>query len=328
MSAAVARYPATVMVSVVCPWDERFQLDEAVFRRAIRFTREADFTHIYVFGTAGEGYGVDTDRFRRVVDVLGDELLGTDATPMVGVIAMSVPILLERLRYAYDRGFRDFQISLPSWSPLVDAEVFTFFREVCGAFPDARFMHYNSAKTGRVLTGTHYRRLVEENSNLVATKHMAGDLASVASVVREAPELMHFLTEQSVAYGSLFGQCAILGTFGALAPRREWDLLRAAGAGRHVEAAAIGSWFERLGSELFDPLFADRRVDGAYDKTILKLVLEEFPLRMLPPYRTISDEEFAGAKRRLRAGFADHDEPWTAAADHHHPTPEALEAAR
>lgn len=315
MNATAARYPATVMVSVVCPWDERFELDEAVFRRAIQFTRGAGFTHIYVFGTAGEGYGVDTARFRRVAEVLGDELLGTDASPMVGVIAMSVPIVLERLRIAYDLGFRDFQISLPSWSPLVDAEVFAFFREVCGAFPDARFMHYNSAKTGRVLMGSHYRRLVEENPNLVATKHMAGDLASVASVVRDAPELMHYLTEQSVAYGSLFGQCAILGTFGALAPKREWDLLAAATAGRHTEAAAIGSWFERLGRDIFDPLMVDRRVDGAYDKTILKLVLEEFPLRMLPPYRTISDEEFAGAKRRLQEQYADHNEPWRAEAD-------------
>ena len=326
MSPTTPRYSSTVMVSVVCPWDERFQLDEAVFRGAIQFTREADFTHIYVFGTAGEGYGVDTDRFRRVVDVLGDELLGTAATPMVGVIAMSVPIVLERLRYAYDQGFRDFQISLPSWSPLVDAEVFAFFRDVCGAFPDARFMHYNSGKTGRILTGAHYRRLVDEIPNLVATKHMAGDLASVASVVREAPELMHFLTEQSVAYGSLFGRCAILGTFGALAPKREWDLLRAANEGRHVEAASIGAWFEQLGSEVLEPLMADRRVDGAYDKTILKLVLEEFPLRMLPPYRTISDEEFAVAKQRLHERFPDHAQPW--AAPHPHPTPDALAAAR
>ncbi|MBM4407686.1 MAG: dihydrodipicolinate synthase family protein [Chloroflexi bacterium] len=307
-----ARYPSTVMVSVVCPWNERNELDEKVFREAIRFTRSADFRHIYVFGTAGEGHAVDMARFRRVVEVFGDELLGTDARPMVGVIAMSVPLVLERLRIAHDQGFREFQISLPSWSPLGDEEVFAFFREVCGSFPDSTFMHYNSAKTGRVLSGSHYRRLVEENRNLAATKHMAGDLASVASVVRDAPELMHFLTEQSVAYGSLFGECAILGTFGALAPKREWDLLAAVRAGRHHEAAAIGSWFERVSHDLFDSLMVDRRPDGAYDKTILKLVLPQFPLRMLPPYRCISDEEFSSALAILRARYPDHDEPWGA----------------
>ena len=52
---------------------------------------------------------------------------------------------------------------------------------------------------------------------------------------------------------------------------------------------------------------ADRRVDGAYDKTIAKLSagLGDFPLRMLSPYRSISGEEFAGAQRTLRERFPD-----------------------
>ncbi len=38
----------------------------------------------------------------------------------------------------------------------------------------------------------------------------------------------------------------------------------------------------------------DRRVDGAYDKTIQKLhPAADFPLRMLSPYRTVSETEFA-----------------------------------
>ena len=305
-----ARYPSTVMVSVVCPWDEHEQLDEGVFRRAIRLCREAGFRHIYVFGTAGEGYAVDTARFRRVIEVFGDELLGTDAKPMVGVIGLSTANVLERLSVAYDLGFREFQFSLPSWSPLADAEVFAYARQLTSAFPDALFMHYNSGKTGRILTGSHYRRLADENPNLVATKHMAGDLASVASVVRDAPELMHFLTEQSIAYGSLFGPCALLGTFAELAPKRAWALLEAARDGRSDEAAAIGSWFERMSRDVFDPLMVDRRVDGAYDKAILKLALPEFPLRMLSPYRSLGEEEFAAARERLLAAYADHAEDW------------------
>ena len=62
----MARYPSTVMVSVVCPWDDAEQLDEGVFRREIRHAVDAGFRRIYVFGTAGEGYAVDSERFRRV----------------------------------------------------------------------------------------------------------------------------------------------------------------------------------------------------------------------------------------------------------------------
>ena len=73
----MARYPSTVMVSVVCPWDDDEQLDEAVFRREFGHALKAGFRQIYVFGTAGEGYAVDTARFRRVIEVFGDEMART-----------------------------------------------------------------------------------------------------------------------------------------------------------------------------------------------------------------------------------------------------------
>jgi dihydrodipicolinate synthase/N-acetylneuraminate lyase len=303
-----ARYPSTVMVSVVCPWDDQEQLDEAAFRHEIDHAIRAEFRHVYVFGTAGEGYGVDTARFRRVVEVFGDEMRRTPgARAMVGVIGLSTGNVVERIGIAHDLGFREFQISLPMWQVLTDPEVLTFFRDVCSAFPDSLFMHYNTARVGRALNGRHYQPILDAVPNLVATKTMTGDLGTVASVVRDAPELMHFLGEQSITYGSLFGEVALLGTFGALAPKKSWAILRLANSGHHRDAAGIGSWFDRLSREIFDPMMTDRRVDGAYDKTIEKLSpgQDGFPLRMLSPYRTISDAEFKVAQRTLRERFPD-----------------------
>jgi dihydrodipicolinate synthase/N-acetylneuraminate lyase len=301
----MARYPSTVMVSIVCPWDDAERLDETAFRRATRHALGAGFRHLYVFGTAGEGYAVDTARFRQVAEVLRDETTDTEAQPMVGVIGLSTASVVERLGVAHDLGFRAFQISLPSWSPLADAEVVDYFDAVCGAFPDSRFMHYNTVKAGRLVGGSLYRQLVGRVPNLVATKTMTSDLGVVAGVVRDAPELMHFLTEQSIAYGGLFGEVALLGTFAALAPEQSWALLDAVQNGRHEHAAEIGSWFERLSHTIFDPLMVDRRVDGAYDKTIEKLSkgMTDFPLRMLSPYRTVSEVEFEKARRRLAEAF-------------------------
>jgi dihydrodipicolinate synthase/N-acetylneuraminate lyase len=303
----VARYPSTVMVSVVCPWDDDEQLDESVFRREIRHALDAGFRRIYVFGTAGEGYAVDSARFRRVIEVFGAELEGTDATPMVGVIGLSTANVLERLAVAYELGFREFQVSLPAWSVLSDDEVVTYLSEVCGAYPDAAFMHYNTARVGRIVDGALYRRLVDAIPNLVATKTMTSDAGVVAGVVREAPELMHFLTEQTIAMGSLHGEVALLGTFGGLAPQKSWAIVEAANAGRHREAAEIGAWFARLSDVVLGPFMTDRRVDGAYDKLIERLSpgLEDFPLRMLSPYRTISVEEADEAARLLREHVPD-----------------------
>jgi dihydrodipicolinate synthase/N-acetylneuraminate lyase len=220
---------------------------------------------------------------------------------------LSTANVLERIAVAHAMGFRDFQVSLPAWSVLSDDEVITYLTAVCGAYPDSLVMHYNTARVGRIVDGALYRRLVERIPNLVATKTMTSDVAVVGGVVREAPELMHFLTEQTVATGSLHGEVALLGTFGGLAPKKSWALLEAANAGRHVEAAEIGAWFARLSDVVFGPLMVDRRVDGAYDKLIERLSpgLEDFPLRMLSPYRTISDDEADEAARLMHAHFPD-----------------------
>ena len=303
----MARYPSTVMVSVVCPWDDQERLDEGIFRREIQHAVAAGFRRIYVFGTAGEGYAVDSARFRRVIEVFGEELAGTGATPMVGVIGLSTATVLERVAVAHEMGFREFQVSLPAWSVLSDDEVVTFLTTICGTYPDAVFMHYNTVRVGRIVDGALYRRIVALAPNLVATKTMTSDVGVVAGVVREAPELMHFLTEQTVASGSLHGEVALLGTFGGLAPKKSWAILAAANAGRHHEAAEIGAWFARLSALVLSPFMADRRVDGAYDKLIERLSpgLEDFPLRMLSPYRTISDEEADAAARLLHEHFPD-----------------------
>src|SRR3712207_9569121 len=71
--------------------------------------------------------------------------------------------------FPYTTLFRS--ISLPSWGPLNDDEMLRFFVDVCGTFPDARFLHYNLPRTKRVLTGPEYARIVAEVPNLAATKN-------------------------------------------------------------------------------------------------------------------------------------------------------------
>ena len=102
------RYPQAILISCEVPWDENEQLLEDVFRQEIRHALDS-FSHVYIFGTAGEGYAVDTPRFRRIVEVFRDETRSA-AHAQVGVIALSVPQFHERIRFAYDLGFREFQI--------------------------------------------------------------------------------------------------------------------------------------------------------------------------------------------------------------------------
>ena len=299
------RYPQAVLVSCEVPWDENEQLLEEVFRREVRMAL-AEFNHLYIFGTAGEGYAVDTPRFQQIVQIFHEETRGDNIHPMVGVIGLSTANLVERIGFAYDVGFRVFQIALPSWGALNDWELMTFFRDVCGAFPAAQFLHYNLPRTKRVLIGADYRRLIEAIPNLVATKNTGGGLDRAADLLKNAPELQHFFGEQNFPHGCLYGECALLSSFGPMSPHKAKALFEAGRNGDLVNMFKLQKEFHDMLYGVLGPVLAEGRIDGAYDKLLVRLGgLEEMPLRLLSPYQGFSEEQYQACKRTLHEQFAE-----------------------
>ena len=67
------RLPPTVLATCVLPWDDRLRFDEDAFREHVRLAAAHMTRHLYVFGTAGEGYAVTEAQFRDVARVFWDE---------------------------------------------------------------------------------------------------------------------------------------------------------------------------------------------------------------------------------------------------------------
>ena len=59
------RYPRVTLAAACIPWDERGNVIEDVFREQVRLHLKAGVKHIYIFGTAGEGYAVTEIAVRR-----------------------------------------------------------------------------------------------------------------------------------------------------------------------------------------------------------------------------------------------------------------------
>jgi len=302
----MARYPQAILVACPSPWDAHDQLDEATFRAEVRQVLAAGFRHVYVFGTGGEGYAVDTSRFRGVVDVFFEETRADGVQPMVGVIGLSTPQIVERLSYAHDVGFRTFQISLPSWGPLNDDELLRFFEDVCGTFPDSRFLHYNLPRTKRVLTGRDYARIIPRVANLVATKTTGGGLPAAEELMRHSAELMHFMGEGNFPHGSMFGACGLLASYAELAPAMTERLFQA-GVRRDVgELNELHHAFHTMSVELWAQVAPGPHMDGAYDKMLVKLgMLPDFPLRLLSPYQGFTDDDYRACRRLLEERYPD-----------------------
>jgi len=298
-----ARYPRTVLATCCLPWREDGKLDEPLFRRTVRNLVAAGLTDLYVFGTAGEGHAVSETDFRRVVEAFAEEMQAAGGRAMVGIISLSLPTIIERIAFAAACGVRAVQFSLPSWGPLNDGELRRFFAEICGAFPDIAFLHYNLMRTGRLVRPQEYAELAATHQNLVATKYGAGDPETVAGLLQHAPELRHFLTELGFFLGAPLGECGLLASIAASNP----------GLARAYFQAGIDRDQPRLADlyrDLAGMMGAIRRAaggmgltDGAYDKIIAKVGDPDFPLRLLPPYQGATDEGYRCYVDELAARF-------------------------
>jgi dihydrodipicolinate synthase/N-acetylneuraminate lyase len=283
------RLPPTVLATCVLPWDSQFQFAEDAFREHIRLIAHRMTRHLYIFGTAGEGYAVTEAQFRDIAAVFWDEAQRCGVTPMLGVIATSLGTVIERLEFGVDLGYRQFQISFPSWGRVSDTERDAFFRETCGRFAQAQFLHYNTPRGGRVLTGREYGRLAAEHASLAAVKFTSSDAAVVTELVTNAAPVQCFLTEP--AYVLANGDCGLLVSLSGV----RLDLPQRFAQARGTSLRELG----RLAQDVHDLLQQNFRascpsahMDGAYEKVLARAHGAKMPLRLLPPYQGATEEAY------------------------------------
>ncbi|WP_158564290.1 dihydrodipicolinate synthase family protein [Jiangella anatolica] len=305
MSTDDARYPRTILAACCVPWDESGELAEELFRASIADQVAQDLRHLYVFGTAGEGYAVDERRFDQVVDVFADESRRHGVDPMVGLISPSLPVVIGRIERCVARGIRSFQLSLPSWGALNDVELATFFAQTCGRFPEAEFLHYNLVRSGRILTPDDYATLAAAHPNLVAVKHTRADYATVHGLFAKAPALRHFFTEATYSYASLVGPAAFLVSIASVRPQLAREYFDA-GVARDTDALlATCAQLLELSGELRRAVGPGPHMDGAFDKIFAKVRDPRFPLALLPPYQGASDAAYEAFRAALAQRHAD-----------------------
>jgi dihydrodipicolinate synthase/N-acetylneuraminate lyase len=281
---------ADILATAVIPWTERHELDEETFCRQVQ-TIARDLTRdIYIFGTAGEGYAVTDAQFDRIVTTFARCSHEYGVAPMVGIISLSLPTTIERIARARAKGIRSFQLSLPSWGALNDRELDRFFAETCAAFPDCQFHHYNLARTKRVLTSVEYSRLAAAHANLVAVKASPRDPEVVADLLKVSPRLRLYLTETGYAIARrTTREVGLLISLASLNARRAHAFVAGDDARREADLAELLA----IAGKMAEVAAGRFHIDGAYDKMLFRTIDPTFPLRLLPPYASATEEEHA-----------------------------------
>lgn len=290
---------AAILATAVVPWTDRYEFDEDRFCRQVHTIARGLTRHIYVFGTAGEGYAVTEKQFDRIAAAFWRSAQECAASPMLGVVSLSLPTILDRIGRGHALGFREFQISLPSWGALNDRELDTFFAETCGRFPDSNFHHYNLLRTKRLLTSVEYRRLTAAHPNFVAVKSSTDDPAILADLLTVSPRLRFFFTEFGYAIARRTHDVGFLISLASVNYARAQAFVAGDDARRTADVADLRAMVATL-RELSNGRF---HIDGAFDKMLFRVSDPAFPLRLLPPYATATEEDFARFHAALPAGW-------------------------
>lgn len=280
--------PAPILATAVIPWTADFTLDETAFRRQVRTIADNITRSIYIFGTAGEGYAVTDGQFASIARVFHAAARENNVSPILGIISLSLPAIVERIQIGREIGFRDFQISLPAWGALNDTELDTFFVHTCGAFPDCRFHHYNLLRTKRLLTGRDYQRLADAHPNLVAVKASSDDPAVIADLLTVSPRLRFYFTEFGHEIARRTHDVGLLLALSSVNHARARAFVAGDAAHRAAEIVVL----RRLHRGLTELSASRYHIDGAFDKMLYRMHDPAFPLRLLPPYASPSKADF------------------------------------
>lgn len=298
------RVSPCILAGCCVPWTESFEVHEELFRRLIRSQLDRGHRNLYLFGTAGEGYAVTLGQFERISRIFVEETEGRTAWRQLGIIALSLPQVQERIEVGRALGVGSFQLSLPSWGRLNDREVDVFFEGTCGRYPECSFLFYNVPRGLRILSGAELGALAGRHPNLVAVK-WAGrhEVSAMKDAVEGSPELCCFFTDPSHVQARLAGlRCGLLISIGASNRLLASELFEL-GQSRSDDGR-LREYLDELQrhSTILRELPGEgSRIDGAYDKLICKLNLPDFPLRLLPPYQSIDEEVFQLYLTRLQA---------------------------
>ncbi len=295
MSSLPTDAPFPILATAVIPWTADYRFDAETFRREVRAIARGLTRHIYIFGTAGEGYAVSEAQFREVATCFWQCAQEEAVTPMLGIISLSLPTIVERIAWGRSLGFREFQLSLPAWGGLNDRELEIFFAETCGCFPDCQFHHYNLARSQRVLTAADYRRLVAAHPNFVAVKASVADPAIIRDFMALSPRLQFFFTERGYVEARRLGPCGLLISIATV--HYAQALAFVAGDDAYRTEAFVS--LQEVGRKLKEVCAGRYHIDGAFDKMLFRVSDPAFPLRLLPPYTGASEDDFETFRKGL-----------------------------
>lgn len=202
--------------TVLLPVRENDTVDYAALERQVQALVAAGVDGVYTNGTAGEFHTQDDDEFLEVSTVVA-RICGCSGTPFqLGVSHPVAQTSLARLRRSRHLNPGAYQVILPDWVAVTDAEATDFLARMAEEAQGTGLVLYNPPHAKRVLTPDALARLCEAVPGVIGVKIADGNPSWYGSV-RSLP-LSIFVPGHHVVTGLLAGAHGTYSNVACLSP--------------------------------------------------------------------------------------------------------------
>ena len=185
---------------------------------------------LLIAGGMGEGYFLDDDEWRTLVDLLAGEARGKVATG-VGIFELSARRAASKARYAADAGIDCVQMAPPHYLLPNEQEVFDHYRYVNDA-ADIGIVAYSTPWAMPSPGFEFSQRLLEQFAtleNMVGIKWSTSDYRHYLRMIRVLGDRLNFFDNNRIfTHGARIGSKGFTDFLGNVAPRlalKKWELV-------------------------------------------------------------------------------------------------------
>lgn len=295
-----------VWAAIATPFDDHDRFDTDTLRENMRRLHAAGVHGIYTTDSDGEFYAIELDEYRRIVDVFADEAQRLGVPTQVGVTWTNTQGMVDRLRYAAERGILGAHVGHPYFMPMSPESYRVYWEDVQNAVPEwFALIHYNTPRVHNYQRGPDYAILQRDIPNLVGTKHVGANFPEFMTLMQDAPGLSHFTSEHAFTPYSMFGARGIYSWFvnyNAPYMAAWYEEMRAG----NWEAAKLRQERMHAFMRASEILYEGGNLHGILGKAIA--ACSPFLLtnnRTRRPYLPVREETIAACRRILDEDFAD-----------------------
>jgi len=171
-----------VVTPLITPVDDKEQVSETGLRNLIEYVLGGGVHGVFVLGSTGEFYGIDSDEKKRATEITIDQVKGR-VPVYVGASAITTRECVKLSKMAEASGAQAVTVLTPMFISPSEEELYKHFRTIAESTALPVLVYNNPDRTGINMSANLIERLAGI-PNIVGAKDSSGDLTLTSEYIR------------------------------------------------------------------------------------------------------------------------------------------------